>query len=63
MKENLNVAYLSNERLNISYLNIEGLIRKKRTNGGNENPIEDCWMWDNGENLCWDNEQTILIDK
>lgn len=61
MNKNLNIAYLNGKSLSVVKLNIHGELKVKRQQGGNE-PVEDnAWLWDNDEDLLWDNGNKMII--
>ena len=61
MKKNLNIAYLNGKNLSVVKLNVYGDLKVKRHQGGNE-PVEDnVWLWDNNEDLLWDNNNKMII--
>lgn len=66
MKQDLNNIQLPFHNLNVAYLNTEGYIpgRKSTGVGGGDAPTDgQAWLWDNGENLCWDDGSLILTDE
>lgn len=54
-------SYIKGKSLSVVRLNVCGELKVKKPQGGNE-PVEDnVWLWNNNEDILWDNGNKIII--